>query len=463
MCPYSLPSIGFIAVAVAMVLVFAFTSFGAKTEDVQATLKATAAEGKYVDLESNQGRLRGYIRNSRQGREYIAFYKVPYAKSPIGELRFMEPQPVESWEGLRDEKEVAPQCIQKEKVQSGVEAVGKEDCLYFNLYTPSVDKQSQYPTMVYFHGGSGANLCRNYFLIPHPNPSATVIEVGKLLNCSTSSSTEILECLRSKPAADIAVVGPLNTSLSFSMDSTSSSVFLPDTPFNLLTNKKANKVPYIMGITSEEEIGTALDILHDPELVKKLNENWSDHASDVLGENHLTKDELNSIKTFYFGDKLIGNNTVRNLTNMLSDWKLVHCTYLSATMHGEQSDTYLYYFSKPGAKSYAEKHDPNFNATARGYVAHGDVSPFHFLFDEFPEIPFGDPNYYPFSEYFVRLWSQFATSGNPSGVDGLEWGPTTSRENAFWFELNDNPGRTHVLDERMRFWDQFSNTKLNYE
>lgn len=41
-----------------------------------------------TEVETPLGRLKGYIRRSRKGRDYISFYKVPFARSPIGELRF---------------------------------------------------------------------------------------------------------------------------------------------------------------------------------------------------------------------------------------------------------------------------------------------------------------------------------------------------------------------------------------
>ncbi len=41
-----------------------------------------------TEIETRLGRLKGYIRRSRKGRNYVSFYKVPYAKPPIGELRF---------------------------------------------------------------------------------------------------------------------------------------------------------------------------------------------------------------------------------------------------------------------------------------------------------------------------------------------------------------------------------------
>jgi len=309
---------------------------------------------------------------------------------------------------------------------------------------------------------SGSHVC-NQGISTGSDPLVTVQEVGKELNCSTESSTQLLECLRTKTAAELAVVRSPNVVYGLSIDSNSSNPFMPDSPYNQLKNKKANPVPYIIGINSAEWVGTALGILRNPELVTQLNENWSEYAPAILSVADMSKEELDSVKTFYFGNNPIGNETLVNLTNLASDRAFAHCSYLAAIMHSETADTYLYYLSKLPAKSYAEKDDPNFNASAYGLVAHADELQFLFLYDGYPEIPYGDPNYYSFSEYFVRLWAYFAATGNPSGMDELEWRKTTSREDAFWFELNDKPGQTHVLDERMQFWDQFSATQLKYD
>ena len=39
-------------------------------------------------LETNQGALKGETLSSRDGRPYHAFYSIPYAESPVGDLRF---------------------------------------------------------------------------------------------------------------------------------------------------------------------------------------------------------------------------------------------------------------------------------------------------------------------------------------------------------------------------------------
>lgn len=39
----------------------------------------------------------------------------------------------------------------------------------------------------------------------------------------------------------------------------------------------------------------------------------------------------------------------------------------------------------------------------------------------------------------------------------------SSANSTFWFELNDNPGKTDIIRDRMNFWDQFSHKQLKYE
>lgn len=52
---------------------------------------------------------------------------------------------------MRDETEVAPQCIQKVKYSMIEEAAGEEDCLYMNIYSPKVRNKKNSKT---------AHICR---------------------------------------------------------------------------------------------------------------------------------------------------------------------------------------------------------------------------------------------------------------------------------------------------------------
>lgn len=80
-----------------------------------------------------------------------AFLGIPYAKPPVGPLRFMPPEPPTAWSGVREVKAYGPSCPQPESV---VAAPGtkSEDCLTLNVFTPRAATR-KLPVMVWIHGG----------------------------------------------------------------------------------------------------------------------------------------------------------------------------------------------------------------------------------------------------------------------------------------------------------------------
>jgi para-nitrobenzyl esterase len=95
---------------------------------------------------------------------------VPYAKAPVGDLRWKAPQEPEPWTKVRDTKEFGPACAQYGRIYGpgannrydetiGTtlnQAVGSEDCLYLNVWRPSGSAQDL-PVIVFFHGGSNVS------------------------------------------------------------------------------------------------------------------------------------------------------------------------------------------------------------------------------------------------------------------------------------------------------------------
>ncbi len=83
------------------------------------------------------------------------FRGIPFARPPVGPLRFAAPQREESWSGTRSCHEFGPSAPQSSMALPlpGMD-VGPmdEDCLYLNVYTPAADGERR-PVMVWIHGG----------------------------------------------------------------------------------------------------------------------------------------------------------------------------------------------------------------------------------------------------------------------------------------------------------------------
>ncbi len=83
------------------------------------------------------------------------YFGIPFAKPPIGNLRWKAPQPADNWTGVKQTKQFGPRAMQKlvwgdmHSRSNGV----SEDCLYLNVWTPAKRNTKGLPVLVYFYGG----------------------------------------------------------------------------------------------------------------------------------------------------------------------------------------------------------------------------------------------------------------------------------------------------------------------
>jgi len=111
------------------------------------------AQGAAPTAKTAQGEVRGkWILNGSQK----AFLGLPYAASPVGELRWKAPQPAVRWNDVRDATKFGARCEQWHVWDDYIfqDAGPSEDCLFLNVYTPAkVKASSKLPVMVWIHGG----------------------------------------------------------------------------------------------------------------------------------------------------------------------------------------------------------------------------------------------------------------------------------------------------------------------
>jgi para-nitrobenzyl esterase len=83
------------------------------------------------------------------------FKGVPFARPPIGDMRWQEPQTPENWTGVRKANQFGPRCPQRPVFgDMNFRSNGmSEDCLYLNVWTPAKSGNAKLPVLVYFFGG----------------------------------------------------------------------------------------------------------------------------------------------------------------------------------------------------------------------------------------------------------------------------------------------------------------------
>jgi len=98
--------------------------------------------------ETRSGSLKG---REREGT--LLFAGIPYARPPVGELRFRAPQPHPGWEGVRDAQRFGPAAPQLPTggLTANAPVRWDEDCLTLNVCTPSLEGSR--PVLFWIHGG----------------------------------------------------------------------------------------------------------------------------------------------------------------------------------------------------------------------------------------------------------------------------------------------------------------------
>ena len=101
-------------------------------------------------VHTNDGQVRGSAENGA-----MVFRGIPFARPPVGALRFQAPAPPEPWDGVRDATAFGPRAPQAAfpGMPRAATAAGSGEWLTVNVWTPEVDGK-ELPVLVWIHGGA---------------------------------------------------------------------------------------------------------------------------------------------------------------------------------------------------------------------------------------------------------------------------------------------------------------------
>lgn len=104
------------------------------------------------EVSTSAGRVRGRVEHGN-----AVFRGIPFAKPPLGELRFQAPASPDRWDGVRDAGVFGPQCPQAAFPGTPGAPQPPEDTtgewLTVNVWTPDLSAR-EFPVMVWIHGGA---------------------------------------------------------------------------------------------------------------------------------------------------------------------------------------------------------------------------------------------------------------------------------------------------------------------
>ena len=155
------------AFAVLLALLTAVLLLVGRPYKLRPAVEKSGGETGVVTL--RDGQVRGVLTKDGAVEVYTG---IPYAKPPVGELRWRAPEDPEPWEGVRDCSQFAPMAMQprdseiygslshivgfhdyKLSLADNFRDAVSEDALYLNLWKPAGEAK-KLPVLVYIHGGA---------------------------------------------------------------------------------------------------------------------------------------------------------------------------------------------------------------------------------------------------------------------------------------------------------------------
>nr|XP_050866508.1 esterase B1-like isoform X4 [Vespula vulgaris] len=410
-------------------------------------------------LSLKQGKIQGVIEDNVCGNndQFLAFRGIPYAKPPIGKLRFKDPLLPEGWKGIRDGSKFGNICIQ---LAITGEIVGSEDCLYLNVYKPRrIEMSVKLPVMVWIHGG-GFNIGSGNDNMYSPD----YIVRKDIILVTINYRLGVLGFLNLEDEVAPGNQGLKDQVMALRWVRDNIVVFGGD-PQNVTIfggSAGAASVHYL----TISPLAEAAILRRNRRLKSTFKDFISPPLARKLEEKNIT---VNDFKRLYFGEKSFDCEPSENIMHFLGDVIFIYHIFEFVRMIAKINKYPVYFY-----KFSYECTNASFMKTIMGIeipgATHGDEL-FYMFYGKLQKLVSLEPHSpgtkdYKIMEYFTQLWTDFAKTGNPTPITTelipVLWEPLKRNTNEYnYFNIDENLRMESIPIGIQRFeWNTMMKNKL---
>ncbi|KAI8424384.1 hypothetical protein MSG28_002908 [Choristoneura fumiferana] len=410
---------------------------------------ADAVSDSNCIIHTKDGAIRGYV-DKQDNSTYYKFKSIPYAKPPLGSLRFMPPQSTAPWTEVLDCTKDSPVPV---SIGRGIKVTGQEDCLYLEITTPNVKPTKPLPVMFWMSSYGFAFLLEEIYDPTLLNDQVEELKVRSEDDIMTAFFEITNEHFLDDGTYIDAVLKPC-----IEQEFEGQQAFISKSPHSIIKSSNFNKVPIIIGSNNNEAL--VLDyIKNDYYDYKKINENVKllvprpiardDNLANVIGQKLL--------KFYLGGEEFLSEDTKNQYLQLISDYYFVYYVNTTVKLHATYApECPIYYYVMSYSGEWILPEDLVF---FNGVGHHCEI-PFIFQIT-IPGSPpcKGSRDSVKTRSRVIRMWTNFAKYGNPTPDDDdpllqIKWDPIENENKLNYLCIGSEltKGR-NPFSERMAFWD----------
>ncbi|XP_067851847.1 pyrethroid hydrolase Ces2a-like [Heptranchias perlo] len=286
----------------------------------------------------------------------------------------------------------------------------------------------------------------------YSDPLSASRQLAKALDCPTDNNVKMVDCLRTKPAESLLDAPAPKPKHGVKFPPVVDGNFLQEPPQDTFLKGNYMKVPYIVGLTSQEAGAELANLLGngygiDTGTYHKMVRNY------ISSHFRYNPSQIVDVTSYSYRDFTHPNDPAalrEGFTDLVQDHKWLAPTYQLADLHSSRADTFLYIYSYP----------PSFSQN-RPWIGASHLDDLLYLLGD----PVGKNPTHQYNEEDKQLsfslmtyWTNFAHSGNPNRGPHriLSWPNYTATDTEFMNFTADKSGRIGRSYRRQQtaFWSK---------